>query len=504
MLTCVNVLRFKLLARYLCIVNEKNYRWLLYLISLTILITIGAQIYWNNKQYTLEKRKLAQEVLHALDQGMEEYYSRITQDQFKVFDQRLKFENSGNQERNVEIFIRSNDTIGIDTVMHQEHLDILHDSTKIKARFEIKDLKQIRYHSLHDISAFPIDSLVSKVFVALTADSLKLDVLKQIVDSNLSRRGVYVPNQLRYSFTHMQGDLNAQTYGAYLPEGSPHVQSNSLWLLPSMKLEIVYSNDAIVLLKGISGSLLLSLVLSILIISCLVYALRTISRQKKLSDMKNDLISNISHEFKTPISTIGVALESLQDSDHTQNQDTRDEYLTISRQQLGKLTTLVENLLESAKASGNEHNGKTEPVIIDQMVQELIKRVRMLSPDMVIDLNLDSNNIELQANRLHLEKAVMNIFDNAIKYGGDALQVISSVNESTVVIEISDNGDGIPANEHKLVFEQFYRRPTGNIHDVKGYGIGLYFTKKVIENHGGTIGLRNENDRSVFIIKLPK
>lgn len=486
-------------------VKEQNYKWLLYLISLTILITVGAQVYWNFQQYELEKRTLSQLYRTVLDEAVEKYYGEITKKHVGRFQHRSIETHPLRTETDVEILLKS-DTPG----EFEEHIRIFNDSSLGESRVDIRKFtrKSGSHQELEEdvfkLRSVPFDSLITKVFVAFSSDTLRLDELKSIVDSSLVSRNVFIPNQLRYGTKLDSGLVEVQTIGASLEHNSPEVQSQSVWLTPGMSLSLRYSNDTMVLLRGISGSIILSLILSLLIIFCLLFALKTIAKQKRLSNMKNDLISNVSHEFKTPISTIKVALESLQHYTEDHDQKKRKEYIAIAQNQVKNLTSMVEYLLEAAKANGNELTSDFKELSLSDILKKLVKRVEMLSPDMEIILDLPNEPAIHLLDGSQIEKGFMNVLDNAIKYGGNRLNIRMRQELESTLVEIWDNGQGIPQKEHSLVFEQFYRRQGGNIHETRGYGIGLYLTKKIVEHHGGNVKLENRNGHSTFIFELPR
>jgi signal transduction histidine kinase len=254
--------------------------------------------------------------------------------------------------------------------------------------------------------------------------------------------------------------------------------------------------------------LVASLVLLILITGCLIYMMRTILKQKRWSDIKNDFISNMTHELKTPIATVSAAIEALR---HFQAMDDKTKtlsYLDISQQELKRLTDLVEKVLNISVEESEEMTLQKEAVNLVDLVEGIIVRHRIKTArDVEIDFRHDLSDAVVQADRLHFTNAVNNLVDNAIKYSrGKAVIVITLTgDEHRVLLSIRDNGVGIPPYYHELVFDKFFRVPTGDLHNVKGFGLGLSYVKKVIERHGGTIELKSEPSQgSEFIITLPR
>lgn len=263
------------------------------------------------------------------------------------------------------------------------------------------------------------------------------------------------------------------------------------------------------------GSILLSLLLSIIIVGCLLFLLKIIFNQKQLSEVKNDLISNITHELKTPIATISVALEGLQNFDVIKNPKKAIKYISMSSNQIKKLNTMVEKLLETATLKTDEFDLNKEQVNLTDLLKNCVEKYQFTAPEKQL-IFVTNSNIFAKIDKFHFENAISNILDNAIKYGGGIIKVtLNTVTSTTfdfaqgktlndhVEITIEDNGNGIPSNQQKKIFEQFYRIPTGNIHNIKGFGIGLYYTQKIIEKHEGTIIVsESKKGKTVFKITL--
>lgn len=254
--------------------------------------------------------------------------------------------------------------------------------------------------------------------------------------------------------------------------------------------------------EGLSG-ILISILLVLGVIACLFYLLQIIKNQRQLSEMKNDLISNITHEFKTPISTIGVAIESIKDFKGIDDKKRTNKYLNISKDQLGKLNTMVEKLLETATLDSDQLELHKEPQDIVVLLNDAIKELRMRATDENIKFNCSEDSLMATIDRFHIENAINNILDNALKYGGTEIEVSLSKKNNTVLIEISDNGNSLTKHSKDKIFEKFYRVSKGNTHDVKGFGIGLYYSKKIIDNHNGTLQLILQPNQTTFKIMLP-
>ena len=258
-----------------------------------------------------------------------------------------------------------------------------------------------------------------------------------------------------------------------------------------------------VLLKRGLWGILISTLLIIAVISCLFYLLNIIKQQKQLAEVKNDLISNITHEFKTPIATIGVALESINSFDGINSKEKTKKYVDMSSQQLKKLNVMVEKILETATLDSENLKLNFETIDLKTLLKTQVEKYQSQQSSKNIHFSSNIETLEMKLDRFHFENAINNILDNAIKYGGNQIEVVLEKNKKEVIIEIKDNGGGLTKPQSQRIFEKFYRVPKGNTHDVKGFGIGLYYTNTIIEKHQGTIKVDALSNLTKFIISLP-
>ncbi|WP_339923011.1 HAMP domain-containing sensor histidine kinase [uncultured Cyclobacterium sp.] len=263
------------------------------------------------------------------------------------------------------------------------------------------------------------------------------------------------------------------------------------------------------LLRQVFLPLSSSLVFMCIIIICFVYAIKVIIRQKKVSDIKNDFINNMTHEFKTPISTVSLAVEALQDPDLFGEESLRKRYLNIIKDENIRLGKQVEQVLHAAALEKKDFNLKLERVDLKALIDAAKNHFELIVENRGGTISSEYSLIsgQLDADVFHLNNIVNNLLDNATKYSKSAPQIKISVNESETdfTIAIRDEGIGINKEAQRKIFDKFYRVPTGNLHDVKGFGLGLSYVKTMVEAHKGTIKLDSEPGQgSVFTINLPK
>jgi two-component system phosphate regulon sensor histidine kinase PhoR len=235
----------------------------------------------------------------------------------------------------------------------------------------------------------------------------------------------------------------------------------------------------------------------------LFYLLKVIRQQKELATIKNDLISNITHEFKTPIATVSSAIEALQNFNALEDKEKTKKYLLMSAVQLKKLHQMVEKLLETATLDSEQLILNKETSNIIETIEQLVVKYQFLHAEKEISLIFNAQPAYLNIDNFHFENALSNLIDNAIKYGGHQIKITVNIILNTTEISVTDTGNGIEKHQQEKIFDKFYRIPKGNTHNVKGFGIGLYYSKKIIEKHKGTLSVSSAKNNTIFKIILP-
>ena len=231
-------------------------------------------------------------------------------------------------------------------------------------------------------------------------------------------------------------------------------------------------------------------------------------KQQRLAALKNEFISNITHELKTPIATVGVAIEALKNFNAIDNPERTQEYLSISQNELQRLNLLVDKVLKLSMFEKKEIELKYEVLDLKDLAAEVIGSMRLQIEKYRATVTLEEEgNTVMRADRLHLLSVIFNLLDNALKYSKQHAAIIISVKEKDnhVVLSVADNGIGIPAEYKNKVFEKFFRVPQGDTHNAKGYGLGLSYAAHVVQKHKGTIEVESEQGAGTrFIISIPK
>lgn len=290
--------------------------------------------------------------------------------------------------------------------------------------------------------------------------------------------------------------------------GQP-VSTRIMALNPLSRLGIraEFPNPAAVIVARMTTTLAGSLFLLIVTVWAFAYMLRTILKQKRLSEIKNDFINNMTHELKTPIATVSAAVEALQHFNAMNDPAKAKDYLDISRQELNRLSSLVEKVLNIAVEERRDMELLPEPVDVVALIDEVAQRYR-LQNGKTVEISVQHNLADPIAllDRTHFTNAIQNLVDNAIKYSHDPaqVQILCTIEEGWLRIAVRDHGIGIPKAYQQSIFEQFFRVPQGDLHNVKGFGLGLAYVKKIVEEHGGRISVESEPGHgSEFTVAIP-
>ena len=252
------------------------------------------------------------------------------------------------------------------------------------------------------------------------------------------------------------------------------------------------------------GLIASSVAIILLLAGLLIYLVRTMFRQKTLEEMRRDFTHNITHELKTPISVAVTATDALRNFSADANPERRSRYLEIVETQLTQLSTMVEHIL-SVSVEGREYKYNPVTVYLQNVINALVQGAEMNTGKQPI-FNIDCpSDVNVLADEFHIKNLLATVIDNAVKYAEDPVVDIKVRDEECITIEIEDNGCGIAKEHLGHIFEKFYRVPTGDIQTVRGYGLGLYYAKQVVDLHKGTISIRSRVDKGTTVtIKLPR
>lgn len=267
-------------------------------------------------------------------------------------------------------------------------------------------------------------------------------------------------------------------------------------------------NKQALVLASISQQFVMAFILFGAIALAFYMIYNNLQEQKRLSALKSSFVSNITHELKTPITTVSVAIEAMSSFNALKNPQQTQEYLKISQNELKRLSILVDKVLKMSMFEGQEPELKLEWINLKELTQEIINTMKLQFDKFAaeVQFQFSGQTFDIQADRIHITSVLYNLIDNALKYSKDKPQIAIELNSTKEHLElrIQDQGMGIPKVYQKQVFDQFFRVPTGNTHNAKGYGLGLSYVAEVVRKHQGSIALESEEGQgSCFTILLP-
>ncbi len=262
------------------------------------------------------------------------------------------------------------------------------------------------------------------------------------------------------------------------------------------------------LISSILNMAILSLMFTLIIVVAYAGAIHQLIKQKQISEIKSDFINNMTHEFKTPIATINLAVEAIKNPKIIGDQEKILRYLQMIRDENKRMHAQVENVLRISKLERNQLDISKDRVDVHDIIQDAIAHVELIVGDKggYIKTHLKAERTDVLANEMHFTNVIVNVLDNAVKYSPDApkIDVYTEVAKNFIIIKIVDQGAGMSKAVLKKVFEKFYREHTGDVHNVKGHGLGLAYVKQIIEDHQGEVYAESERGKgSTFYIKLP-
>jgi two-component system phosphate regulon sensor histidine kinase PhoR len=256
------------------------------------------------------------------------------------------------------------------------------------------------------------------------------------------------------------------------------------------------------------GITTLSIIFTLIIIIAYSSALNQVIKQRQISEIKTDFINNMTHEFKTPIATINLALDAIKSPKVIDDREKTTRYLQMIRDENKRMHAQVENVLRISKLEKRELEINKESTDIHEIVEEAIEHVNLIIEDRngTIKTHFEATRTTVLLNDVHFTNVLVNVLDNAIKYSPEnpVIDVHTENVKDFVIIKIKDHGQGMSKLAQKRIFEKFYREHTGDIHNVKGHGLGLAYVKRIVEDHNGQIAVESEKGKgSTFTIKLP-
>ena len=279
------------------------------------------------------------------------------------------------------------------------------------------------------------------------------------------------------------------------------------WKAEEFELGVFFPQKKTTIMKSMMGGIMISTLLVLFVVFAIYYFVGTFFKQKRLSRIKNDFINNMTHEFKTPLSTISLAAEVLQKSDPLVSRQRILKYSTIIQEENHRLRTQVDYILKMAMLQKKEVDLHLVTLDLHEMIREVITNMCLDSHEKKIQVfyELEATCHHAAVDKLHFSNIIINLVNNAIKYSDEKVSILvrTSNQNGNILIAVHDNGLGIAKEHLKHIFEKFYRVSNGDVHDVKGFGLGLFYVKEMVQAHKGEIQVESEPGKgTIFTINL--
>lgn len=488
----------------------RRFSWLAGLMALAIVVITGFQAYWLKENYKKEKKALTDKTNQLFQQTVLQLQAANLH-----FDIRSwKGKNDKNELKEIEIVDNKTDRKSNDkakdelvTTMHIVRKELKDSLKKLNPQKIIVSVDKSSYNISNDSALqkrqwknIGLDKNNNKVVeVFYTVDSLQTPIHIEKIDSAFAQ--TLQKEKINIPFTVSKVDSTGQ-----VPEEADN--EISIGLLHPATFRLHLGNSFSYIIKQMTQPILFSVFLLGITLLSFVLLYKNLLRQKRLAAQKNEFISNITHELKTPIATVGVAIEALQNFNAIDNPEKTKEYLAISTNELNRLNLLVDKVLKLSMFEKNEMDMKPENVNLEKLTQEVLAslKLQLEKRNATVALQASGQSI-VWGDRLHLLSVVYNLVDNAIKYCPFHPSIHINIYETdhSIVFSIKDNGIGVAPEYRKKIFEKFFRVPYGNTHNAKGYGLGLSYVARVVEQHQGTIEVKSQpGNGTTFTIHFPK
>lgn len=411
----------------------------------------------------------------------------------------------------------------IDPVWGAQVISLPRISSKVKAnlRKNLREQQEVRKVNKY-LDSVNIVKQKTAVFADLAKEyeQVKIPLKKRIdpklvdtlLEFELRNRGINIPYNYKINFADHDSVLFINVADKAGNFNAANTYSTALFPKELMgelgRLVVTFPNRNTILMQNINVMLSSSVGLLLVLIGCFAYTILTILKQKKISEMKTDFINNMTHEFKTPVATIMIASEALKDPEIRESPARIDRLAGIIYDENVRLGSHIERVLNVARIDKGELKLEKKEVEVNDLLAAVADSMalQLQKKGAAINLDLSARNDIIKGDELHLSNVIFNLIDNAIKYSKQYPQITISTENSgkSLIIKVADNGIGMGRDQLSKIFSQFYRIPTGNLHDVKGFGLGLSYVSNIIKRLNGSIRVRSEKDKgSEFEISLP-
>jgi two-component system phosphate regulon sensor histidine kinase PhoR len=522
--------------------NKLFFRLLIFLMSLSLIGIILVQVYWfdksfenNEEQFKYHVKQVLGNVANKLQKNEQysyyEMYNRLKdsigktpeKSDFLEFgyyqrdsrtNETIIYSNSINSEDygiSASFFDKKLDSVKLKNYTAKRKTEIFNDdidksSLKQKVTPEIKIEKSGRLDIL-DNAQFEI---VYKDIAAVKPiqERVSNEMMQKLLFEELNEYGVKTPFEFNVYSNGLATKIKSEGF---------RYEKKSTYSIPifidndgnnKYQLLLTFPQKKRFLFSELIGICILSIIFTLIIIIAYASALNQLIKQRQISLIKTDFINNMTHEFKTPIATINLALDAIKNPKIIDDKEKVLRYLQMIKEENKRMHAQVENVLRISKLDKKELDINKESANIHEIIEDAIEHVKLIVDDRngTITTHFDANRTSVLLNDVHFTNVIVNILDNAIKYSPEepVIDIYTENVKDFVIVKIKDQGSGMSKVAQKRIFEKFYREHTGDLHNVKGHGLGLAYVKRIIEDHNSQIFVESEKGKgSTFIIKVP-
>ena len=514
--------------------NKKLFVLLIALMSLSLLGIVFVQGYWISNAYQTKEDQFTINAKQALSSVSKEIRLRETEAYYQLYlpyvdsiktpdntsftELAYKFQNKNTNETYIftdgileQDYKLSSGLFNTDTDSIQfKKLTNRKTQTKISTGIDgttATETEVVTFSRMKDYEQKQFESFVSNI-TALTPiyKRISADEISKLIDNELKERGFNSKFEFAVYSNNLETKVRSKNF---------KYDEASTYLVPlfesdnktNYELYVNFPEKGKLVVNSILGMAILSLVFTAVIILAYSSAISQIYKQRQISQIKTDFINNMTHEFKTPIATINLALDSLKNPKVKDNKEFLERYLGMIREENKRMHAQVENVLRISKLEKNELDLPKERIDLQEVVEDAITHVSLIVEDRggYVKTHFGALKATVLANDSHLSNVIVNLLDNAIKYSEDEpkIDIYSENVKNSVILKIRDQGMGMTKAVQKRIFEKFYREHTGDIHNVKGHGLGLAYVKRILDDHDAEIYVESEKGKgSTFILKL--
>lgn len=523
--------------------NKLFFRILVLLMSLSLIGIILVQVYWFNSSFKNNDEQFKYHVTQVIGNVADKLEQ---QEEYSLYDKYNRLKDSTGKLPKKEdllevLFVqrntKTNKTIVYSNTLSSEDYDV--SGTVFNKKFSSERFKN--FSSKRVTEVYNNNNIDNNVLGQSLIPDLKieksgnLDILNKVqMEISIKDAADALPIEERISKEKLQGLLKKELqeygvktkfeFGIYsnaiptkIRSNGFHYDKEATYNIPiytdnegnsRYQLSVTFPNKKKFLLSELLSITVLSIVFTLIIIVAYTSALNQLLRQKHISEIKTDFINNMTHEFKTPIATINLALDAIRNPRIIEDKEKVYRYLQMIRDENKRMHAQVENVLRISKLEKRELDITKEPTVVHDIIDDAIEHVNLILEDRkgTVVKHYNAARTTSLINEVHFTNVLVNILENAIKYSPDTpeIEIFTENVKDMILIKVRDHGLGMSKIAQKRVFEKFYREHTGDLHNVKGHGLGLAYVKRIVEDHNGQVYVESEKGKgSTFIIKIP-